>query len=108
MNLKKINLIIFYLALAYLVIDADESTLRVTNQNAMNLNEEKNMIFQYKIEKLFHSKIKPVSMRLYQKLISNAALFLGTNRNEIITYYKGRNRPQMIKNQNGKFNFIEK
>jgi len=33
MNLKKINLIIFYLALAYLVIDADESTLRVNNLN---------------------------------------------------------------------------
>ncbi len=94
---RKIHFLVM-LAVSFLVVQA---------ASAMSFNERSDigkvpLMVQNQIERLYFELLKPLAMRLYEKIFLKIVKSLLSHDDEIIVY-KGKKKPLMIGNINGKF-----
>jgi len=100
--MAKIIQIFVVLALALLVVQAASDMNNNERRNIKNWVSQKLMTVQNKFETLHDGTVKPLAKKLYEKIFLKIAKSLLSN-DEEMTIYKGKNKPYMIGNMNGKF-----
>jgi len=94
---RKIHFLVV-LAVSFLVVQA---------VSAISFNERSDigkrpLNVQNQIERLYYERLMPLARRLHEKIFLKIAKSLLSHDDEIIVY-KGKKKPHMIRNINGKF-----
>ncbi len=100
--MAKIIQVFVVFALALLVVQVASYTSINERRDIKNWVSQKLMTVQNKFETLHDGTVKPLAKKLYENFFLKIAKSLLSNEDEM-TVYKGKNKPQMIGNMNGKF-----